>query len=67
MSPKKVSFGNVCIIYLYDANYERKGTWEEMPRDRKRFQDNIQRIEQKISHVFQQNHRQHIYSRLYTS
>lgn len=56
-----VSFGVIQTIVLDNADEERKGPWEEMARDRKRFQDRIKQIEQQIGYVFQIKHRDEIY------
>ena len=61
---KKVTFGVVQTIYFNVVNNERKGQWEEIARDRKRFHDRINKIDMKICYVLQENHRQIIYKNL---
>ncbi|XP_026168018.1 protein phosphatase 1 regulatory subunit 15A [Mastacembelus armatus] len=62
---KKVRFSPLVQVHVmrtwpFARQATRKGHWEEMARDRDRFQKRIRETEQAISHCFTQPHRERI-------
>lgn len=65
MSTRKVQFSvtpKIHTLYKWDFAYRqsRKGVWEEIARDRVRFQRRIQKMEKIISRVLDEKHRNEI-------
>ncbi|XP_047452525.1 protein phosphatase 1 regulatory subunit 15B [Mugil cephalus] len=66
---KKVRFSPVVQLHVmrtwpFARQASRKGPWEEMARDRDRFQRRVRETEQAIGHCFTQSHRDKIRARL---
>ncbi|XP_056137753.1 protein phosphatase 1 regulatory subunit 15B [Lampris incognitus] len=62
---KKVQFSPLVQVHVmrtwpFARQASRRGCWEEMARDRDRFQRRIQEIDQAIGHCFSQAHRERI-------
>ncbi|XP_059192076.1 protein phosphatase 1 regulatory subunit 15B [Centropristis striata] len=62
---KKVRFSplvqvHVMRTWLFARQATRKGHWEEMVRDRDRFQKRVRETERAIGHVFSQQHREKV-------
>lgn len=44
-------------VWLYAYKQARKGEWGQVARDRHRFKRRIQKIEDRLSHIFTEDHR----------
>ena len=70
-SSKKVHFNDlhlVSVCYFTDdeeAKESRRTYWEIVARDRFRFKDRIEHIEDEIRKIFSPRHRQRVYTQRY--
>jgi hypothetical protein len=65
-SNKKVTFDKKVIVYYYKPRpIETNVCWPQVARDRMRFKRHTLDIEQRISWVFTQLHRDRVYNKLY--
>jgi len=63
---KKVVFNNVVkVIYFHPTPTEMSVSWQQVARDRCRFKKRTLDVEQKISWVFNTQHRCRVFARLY--
>lgn len=62
---KKVTFIDKVTEYYVCIQEDRKGPWEEMARDRCRFQKRVQEVEVSISHCLTAEHRRRVLQRLF--
>ncbi|KAK7864471.1 hypothetical protein R5R35_011702 [Gryllus longicercus] len=58
---KKLAKVHPMVHWLFAYREARRGPWEEIGRDRCRFQSRIERAEQDLSHVFNPEHRRRIW------
>lgn len=61
---KKVTFIDEVTEYYVCSQEDRKGPWEELARDRCRFQKRVQEVEVSISHCLTTEHRRRVLQRL---